>query len=371
MKHKILAFFLLTIFLFNCGKDNSTENKSDIDKGPFSLTFFKEILYYDGYAETVNEPVPDGIIRISNSKYVTKITDDQLEKIGSKLSLEITVKAACDNYDRIGNVFLSFINKGESYTKENVVNKIEIARFITPFMDKNKTPNEVPYSFDINNIAKILTDSEFKSKYDFWIEFDIFGVPYAANTQISGCAGKNYTFYGTLKFISTKETEIDKDQELISLASFLDFNNYSQTDVVGKTVKSFSFNLTSKLNDAKLYVITSNHGANSGGEEYNRRNHYIYFDGNLVKVYIPGGKSCEPFRKYNTQSNGIYSLQPRTDAEWSSWSNWCPGDIIPIRVFELGNLDAGNHTFRIEVPEAKFVNKEGNIPLSVYIQGDK
>lgn len=64
-------------------------------------------------------------------------------------------------------------------------------------------------------------------------------------------------------------------------------------------------------------------------------------------------------------------MQPRTDAEWSSWSNWCPGDIIPIRVFELGNLDAGNHTFRIEVPEAKFVNKEGNIPLSVYIQGDK
>ena len=34
----------------------------------------------------------------------------------------------------------------------------------------------------------------------------------------------------------------------------------------------------SKLNDAKLYVITSNHGANSGGEEYNRRNHYIYFE---------------------------------------------------------------------------------------------
>jgi hypothetical protein len=208
------------------------------------------------------------------------------------------------------------------------------------------------------------------NKYDFWIEFDIFGVPYAANVQISGCAGKNYTSYGTLKLITTKEFENDKQQELISLASFIDFNNYSQTDAIGNTVKILSFAIAKKVNNAKIYLITSNHGANAGGEEYVRRNHYIYFDNNLIDTYKPGGESCEPFRQYNTQGNGIYGPTPRTEADWASWNNWCPGDKIPIRVYDLGEIPAGNHTFKIEVPDAKFVDGQGNFPLSVYIQGD-
>lgn len=369
IKFIIITLLFLIIFI-NCNEESSTENKPEIDKGPFTLAFFNEVLYYDGYAETVNEPVPDGILRVSNSKYVAKISDDDLQKIGNKLTLDIIVKAACDNYDRIGNVFLSFINKGELYDKDKIATKIEIARFITPFMDKNKTPNEVPYSFEIDNVAKLLTDNGLINKYDFWIEFDIFGVPYAANVQISGCAGKNYTSYGTLKLITTKEFENDKQQELISLASFIDFNNYSQTDVIGNTVKTLSFDIARKVNNAKIYLITSNHGANAGGEEYVRRNHYIYFDNNLIDTYKPGGESCEPFRQYNTQGNGIYGPTPRTEAEWASWNNWCPGDKIPIRVYDLGEISAGNHTFKIEVPDAKFVDGQGNFPLSVYIQGD-
>ncbi|MEW6508228.1 MAG: peptide-N-glycosidase F-related protein [Bacteroidota bacterium] len=129
--------------------------------------------------------------------------------------------------------------------------------------------------------------------------------------------------------------------------------------------------LTSIVKNAKLYLITSSHGANPGGEEYNRRDHYIYFDNKLLSVYLPGGKSCEPFRIYNTQRNGIYGTSARTDAEWISFSNWCPGDVIPIRVYHLGDLEKRKYTFRIEVPDAKFVGKQGEIPLSAYIQGDK
>ena len=96
----------------------------------------------------------------------------------------------------------------------------------------------------------------------------------------------------------------------------------------------------------------------------------IYFDGNLIDTYKPGGKSCEPYRVYNTQGNGIYGPSPRSTSGWTSWNNWCPGDRVPIRVYELENLAEGNHTFKIDVPDAKFVEGQGNIPLSVYIQGD-
>jgi hypothetical protein len=366
----IIASFL-TLFLITCSEKQTTGNDTDSGDSTGSIALFDEILFYDGYAEKVDYPVPTGVYRISNSKYVTKLTDENIEKIGDSLELEIIVRAACDNYDRIGNVFLSFVTKGEQYDRATLMPRIEVARFITPFMDKNKLPSEVPYDFEINNIAKILKDPELSAEYDFWIEFDIFGVPYAANEQISGCDGKNFTFFGTLNLISNSSSHTASEQVFIPIASSADFNNYSSTDVIGQTTRSFEINIPSSTDNARLYLITSNHGANAGGEEYNRRHHYVYFDGNLVDTYIPGGKSCEPFRQYNTQSNGIYGLTPRSEATWASFSNWCPGDVIPIRIYDLGNLSAGTHTFKIEVPEAVFVDGQGNIPLSAYIQGDK
>ena len=115
-------------------------------------------------------------------------------------------------------------------------------------------------------------------------------------------------------------------------------------------------------------LITSNHGANSGGEEYVRRQHYVYLDSELILEYTPGRTSCEPFRMYNTQSNGIYGPSPRSDAEWQSFSNWCPGDIIDRRTIDLGELESGTHEFVIDVPDAVFAGDEGNFPLSLYLQ---
>ena len=116
-------------------------------------------------------------------------------------------------------------------------------------------------------------------------------------------------------------------------------------------------------------LITSNHGANAGGEEYNRRDHFVYVDGEEVLVYKPGRQSCEPFRAFNTQRNGIYGTRRKTDEEWQSFSNWCPGDVIDTRIIELGAMSAGSHEFVIDVPAAVFVEGKGNIPLSLYVQG--
>ena len=86
-------------------------------------------------------------------------------------------------------------------------------------------------------------------------------------------------------------------------------------------------------------------------------------------TYKPGRTSCEPFRKYNTQSNGIYGLFPKKDAAWQSFSNWCPGDKIDNRIIRLGAFSAGTHTIKISVPDAEFVDGQGDIPVSVFFQG--
>ena len=73
-------------------------------------------------------------------------------------------------------------------------------------------------------------------------------------------------------------------------------NNYSEqgTDTIGTCTKTYKFTVPEKVADSQLVLVMSNHGANSKGEEYNRRLHLIYFNDEIISTFTPGGKSCEP-----------------------------------------------------------------------------
>ena len=164
-----------------------------------------------------------------------------------------------------------------------------------------------------------------------------------------------------------------------------DLNNYNEnaTDTIGKTTKTYTFEVPEDVQDAQLVIVTSNHGAGGYldsdgvphyGEEYCRRMHFIYYDGDLALTYRPGRTSCERWRIYNTQSNGIYGATSKTDEEWQSFSNWCPGDVIDNRIIHLGAVKAGTHKVRITVPDAEFNGNaegqhDGNFPVSIFFQG--
>lgn len=352
-----------------------------------TVTVFDAVKFYDGYQLTnfPEEQPNDGILRHRTYLYAVKLTDGQLAHFGDDLQMHVSVQACCDNFDRIGNINLAFVPKGqESYTiddsnPKNNVDRIEIGRFITPFMDKNKKPDTVPYFYNVPYLSYIFRDAELRSKYDIWVEFELFGVPYAANEQITGCAGRSDVFKGTLKFSSLPtNTEETYDDVLVPINIKVpecngrhNLNNYTETatDTIGKTTRTFEFEVPKDVNDGMIVLVTSNHGANEGGEEYNRRWHYVYYDNDLVMTYKPGRFSCEQFRKYNTQSNGIYTPFKRTNKSWQSFSNWCPGDVIDNRIIKLGAVKAGKHKVRISVPDAVFNGKQGDIPVSLFFQG--
>lgn len=335
---------------------------------------FDDILFFDGYAPTVNEPVPNDVIRHRNDLYAKKLSAQQLAAFGDEITINVNIKAACDNYDRIGNVNLALVPKGQvTYTLDAAdLVRIELGRYITPFMNKNKTPNTVPYSYDLNHISRIFKDQATLAKYDIWVELELFGVPYSAHTQIPGCAGRNDVFYGSVEVVSNVVADPQKVDDLVLVPLLIkhDLNNYQvgASDAIGLSKKTINFELDNTIYNAKLFLITSNHGAGKGGEEYVRREHYVYFDQSLKLQYKPGGLSCEPFRKYNTQPNGIYQNAPQSDQFWASWNNWCPGNSIPIRIIDLGTLAAGTHTVVLDVPEAQFAGGDGKIPVSLYIQ---
>lgn len=351
--------------------------------GRDTVTVFDAVRFYDGYLVEKNpeDPTLDGILRHRTSLYAIKLTDEQLAQIGDSLEMHVRVQACCDNYDRIGNVNIAFVPKGQETYKPDEVQRIEIGRFITPFMNKNKKPDTVPYEYTVPYLSYIFRDSELRALYDIWVELEIFGVPYAANQQIKGCADRSDVFLGTLKFSTINENKgvmTDKDvlvPIVIKNPEYIahNLNNYDEraTDEIGKTIKTYTFTVPKDVADGQLVVVTSNHGANEGGEEYNRRWHYIYYDGGEepVMVYKPGRNSCEPFRKYNTCPNGIYGYFKRSDETWQSFSNWCPGDVIDNRIIDLGEVKAGTHTVCISVPDAEFVGGQGDIPVSIFFQG--
>lgn len=344
-----------------------------------TLNVMNEAVFYDGYQTKIiyDADLADGILRLSNSTYSVKLTDEQLSKIGDKLDLQVIIGALCDNYDRMGTINLVLVPKGATEYQYDDVSRIEIARLITPFMDKNKQPDHVPYDYNIDAVSFILRDANLKAEYDFWIEAEIFGVPYAANQQIRGCADRNDTFTATINFITEGNTSDVTNHILIPIYTKrpevegpVNLNNYREeaTDTIGKTTRTWRFTLDRDVSDARITFINTNHGANLGGEEYIRRKHLVIVDGELMLRYFPGGVSCEPYREYNTQANGIYGRTPMSDSEWMSFSNWCPGQAVPIREIELGAMQAGEHEIMVRVPSAKFKDKEGDFRPSLYVQ---
>jgi hypothetical protein len=336
-----------------------------------SLTLVDSAIFYDGYAPMVNFPTSQNTIRLRNDLMTTKLTIEQQKQLQHATQMRVTISARCDNYDRIGNVFVALVPKGQTVYQSDSVTKIELGRFITPFMNKNKDPKSVSYVFDCSMYASLFSNKELSKTYDFWIECGVFGVPYAAQKQVAGCSERNDVFQLALSF------ELDKKKapsyDYFPIVAYRMINNYESnaTDTLGKTTKSYLVTLPRTLKDVTMLVTSSNHGANEGGEEYIRRKHFLYLDGNQCFTYTPGGKSCEPFRINNTQGNGIYGKTVETDSSWASWNNWCPGNAIPTRSVELGTLQKGTHTILFTVPDAQFVDKTGYFPLSIILYAPK
>jgi len=356
------------------------------DETPYTLQIFDHAVFYNMYEGLVEEPIPAGAIRTKNSSYARKLTADQIAEIGNTLTVNVSLSPLCDTYDRIGNVNLVLAPKGATSYNYNDVKRIEVGRFITPFMNLLKTTiTEVPYTFEVNNITKILHDQIITAEYDFWFELEVYGyqgdsTAGAVHDLPNTCPGRNDVYMGSLELVSTQSTNLIQgdDNFFVPLSYKYELKNYTLdgTDVIGQTVRTITFTTEEAVPNAKLYLITSNHGQR---EEFARRNHEVYFDGDKKLTYKPGGLSCVPYSIYNTMPNFIYLDQttgrprPDTDAAWN-WNNWCPGNAIPTRIIELGTLAAGEHSFKINVPTAQFlsnagVNNDGYFPMSVYVQG--
>lgn len=355
--------------------------------GDVRINLFDHVAFYNGYSGCVtDEDARDGILRHEDYVYARRIDDATLDRLGADLTLDVSIHTGCDNYDRLGNLTLALVPKGAESYRQDEVTRIELARFITPFMRKGKTPDTVPYSFRAADLSALLRDKDLRARHDFWMEFEVFGIPQG----YKGCSDEE-SFYGSLDMVTSDAPAGTSERNVLvpiamkktEIFGPVNFNNYNEaaTDTIGTATKTWTFDVDADTSDARIVLITSNHGSNVGtdadgneipGEEYVRRRHLVYVDGEIRLDYTPGGVSCEPYRKYNTQDNFIYGDEAEVEENmefWLTMSNWCPGAAVPARYIELGALKAGRHELMIRVPEAMFVDRQGDYYVSAYLHG--
>ena len=140
-------------------------------------------------------------------------------------------------------------------------------------------------------------------------------------------------------------------------------------DIFARKPMELSFNLPTEARNARLHYIVTGHGGHSGGDEFVERQNIVSVDGKTVLDFVPWRDDCASFRRFNP-ATGVWLIErlaayigdkgyeekmveePLASSDLSR-SNWCPGSDVLPEVAELGTLSAGEHTFKVDIPEAE------------------
>ena len=311
----------------------------------------------------------DSILRFANGTVILRKVKFPEIKNGSPIFVELKTNSTGDAYDRTGSLFVIPVNaedtffnglkngmnslplyqNGNGKTYQGVVLKddyqplTELMRFFTPFgikqynhiSLKDKTwYNEVPYRQDISELQPILSNQE------MWVgafigNYDQGG--HRVSVEITIHPQENETKKTTFAlplFNTTNVMEMD-GQEYATM-----FSEEKGLEV--------TFNLEKPIKNAQLRYITTGHGGWENGDEFVPKKNSIYLNEQLAFSFIPWRQDCGSYRLFNPASGNFGNGLSSSDY---SRSNWCPGMVTNPMLIDLGDLSAGKHSIRIQIPQ--------------------
>lgn len=310
----------------------------------------------------------DTVLRFANGTIAVRKIKFPKIKPGSQIFADVTEQSNGDAYDRTGSFFiiptdkeLSFLNglqngvktlpiysngNGKEYqgvvSTNNYQPLIEMMRFFTPFGIKqynylelkDKTWLEkVYYRQDISDFSNLLSEKEVLIGINIG-NYDKGGHKVSANITIHP------------EDVDSKSKEIiplfctNNVMEMAGQEYGTMFNNEKGLEI--------SFSLDKSMSNCKLRYIATGHGGWENGDEFVPKKNTIILDGKEVFSFIPWRQDCGSYRLYNPASGNFPNGLSSSDY---SRSNWCPGMVTNPLYIDLGNLDAGNHTMQIKIPQ--------------------
>nr|WP_322624010.1 GLPGLI family protein [uncultured Flavobacterium sp.] len=311
----------------------------------------------------------DSILRFANGTIALRKIKFPEIKAGSQVFTELIEQSAGDAYDRTGSVFIvtqdkkqSFLDglnngantlpvyengNGNKYPGMVLTNDfsplIELMRFFTPFgisqyntiQLKGKTwHNAVPYRQDISELIPYLSGKELYVGV-FIGNYDKGG--HKVNLEIT---------------IHQDELGYNKATKVLPL-----FDTVNVMEMAGQGYSTMfdnekglevSFTLAKPLKNARLRYITTGHGGWENGDEFLPKKNTISIDGKEAFAFIPWRQDCGSYRLFNPASGNFDNGLSSSDY---SRSNWCPGTVTNPDFIPLGDLPAGTHAIRVQIPQ--------------------
>lgn len=398
MKLKYIALIGFTILL------SCKEQLTPI--GNTSVSVFKNTNLHFNLDFKSNSSLPsDSILRLDAGRVILKKIKLPNYKLQPKAKINVTLTSNGDPWDKSGSLFiipknsdislLDFENGSFNLTqlkenypamislKNDTLNyapNIELLRFMTPFgvghfntseRIKTRKPiyiphweEEVTWSQDISHILPLLEDEIYIGAYiDTWTK-------------------EGYNISASIDFKeSTIPNHKKKLQTVIPLVNTIKYAAAQRHfDGFSKNAITVDFSIDKPIKNAKLYYITTGHGGHAEGDEFVKKENIISLNNTVIKQFTPWRDDCASFRRFNPTS-GVWER----DIEWNgkpskerlassdlSRSNWCPGSDVAPEIIPLENLPIGNHTLKIEIPEAQIAkdNENNYWMVSAYIVYD-
>lgn len=280
--------------------------------------------------------------------------------------VEVSQYSKGDAYDRVGSVFviptnkkLSFLDaikdlkampgfkatNGKTYpaliSTDDYTVPAELMRFFTAFGVRKFNGNKVPgqdwvdsvlYKMDITNMASLLQG-------DVWVG------AYIGNWDAHG---HNITV--NIKYYPEGDREYHHVLPLFNTVNYLEQAGQEYPAFMNKDALTVHFTLKEDAKNARLYYITTGHGGWGGGDEFNPKLNTIYLDGKKVISFIPWREDCATYRNLNPCSGNFSNGESSSDL---SRSNWCPGTVTNPEYIWLGDIPAGEHEIKVQIPQGE------------------
>lgn len=313
----------------------------------------------------------DSILRFANGTVLVKKIKIPRIKSSDQVFVQLVEQSKGDAYDRTGSVFIIPVNKKQSFldgmkqgmatlpqydngngkTYQGVVRTdgfepiVELMRFFTPFgvhqfnylkLKDKVWQDSVIYRQDVSELAGMLSDQEVyvgtfignydKNGHEVSVELTIHP---GFDPEAGGNLKKTLPLFTTTNVMEMGGQEygsmFDQDKGL-----------------------ELSFHLDQDAKNVQLRYITTGHGGWGNGDEFVPKENRIFLNGAIHFKYTPWRNDCGSYRLSNPASGNFATGLSSSDL---SRSNWCPGTVTPPIYIDLGDLKAGDHTMRVQIPQ--------------------
>lgn len=370
MKSQGIFLLLAAASLFSaCSNNNDLQPKTELKgkltsatvtplTGAYEEQVFSGLDFYNGYAANAYTDA-GGVIYLDNTVAIKKISLKGKANPTATLKGELRIYQQGDGYDRDGQVFFirdsvvkALLNNQVTFdaaakTKINAYAPKTGYLYVTPFFYWYQSIKSVPYTFDLKDVASLLTGED-----SCWVGVSAWGT----HLDQADWVGKNESRSFSADFkITADNSATAANPTYIQAVQFGKI-----TDAAGSNSRTLTQTITVPYNlkNAKIVVMSQAWGAGAGGEEYTYRTHNVSWDNSQVGTFSSKA-ACGP----NTMRSYDISSQAR---------NWCPSEIVtPHTINITGDITAGSsHTVKVDIVNAQ-ANDNNYFKLSVYIAGEK